>query len=129
MHVFIILLALLLASCTDSYQEDINALLDRRDASISARDINSYKALLSAPYMDAEGATAIAQMDQLFSRFDKVEMQTQHREIRLLHDDEALCEQTYSLKVFADGQWRDMVQREQIKLTHSNQGWRISGGL
>ncbi|OIP99369.1 MAG: hypothetical protein AUK35_07420 [Zetaproteobacteria bacterium CG2_30_46_52] len=129
MRVYIFLLVLLLVSCTDAYKDEITQLLDSRDLSISARDINSYKALLSAPYIAAEGAEAVAQMDQLFIRFEKVEMRTQHREIRLINDNEALCEQTYSLKVFADGQWRDMVQREQIKLTRSEAGWRIGGGL
>lgn len=127
MRAFIIMSALLLASCTNSYQDEINQLLDNRDASISARDISSYKSLISEQYLKAEGAHAVAEMNHLFTRFEKVEMHTQQREIRLINDKQALCEQTYALKVFADGQWRDMVQREQIKLSRSDKGWRISG--
>lgn len=120
---------LFIAACTDTNKADIQHLLDERDHTISTQNINNYASLLSPTYLKGEGQSAVNQMQQIFSRFEQVEMHSQQREIRISDDDKAMCEQTYSLKVFADGHWREIVQREQIQLGKIENKWFIVGGL
>ena len=68
-------------------------------------------------------------MNRLFAQFEKTEMQSSQRVIRLLDDQHAECEQNYLLRVKADGTWRQLNQRERITLTKTSEGWKISAGL
>ena len=126
---FLLLLTLLFSACTDSNKSEIITLLEARDSNISRQDINAYSSLLADVYLKGEGANKVVQMKDIFSRFDAVKMTSRDREIRLLDDNKAICEQTYVLKVLADNEWREIVQREQLKLELTGGLWKISGGL
>jgi len=122
-----ILIGLMLAACSPSDKSDINTLLDARNAAIHTRDIATYNELLTKDYPDK--LQIIEQIRSLFSRFEQIDMHSQNRHIRILDDNNAECEQSYTLKAFADGQWRNIVQREQLQFRHEDNHWRISGGL
>jgi len=68
-------------------------------------------------------------MISLFDKFDRAEMRSHDRQIQQLDNNLARCDQSYTLKVLADGQWRQIVQREQLTLSKDPDGWKISGGL
>jgi len=125
----ILLIALFLTSCTDSNKSDIIELLNARDASISQQDISQYSSLLSKQYANGQGATKISEMADIFKRFDKVTMTSRDRELRVLDNQQAICEQTYILRVLADGEWREIVQREQLTFEFVDNHWKINGGL
>ena len=129
MRFFLPLCVLLLFSACSSDKGDIIELLETRDYSISQKDITAYSKLLTDAYLNGEGKEKISAMESVFKRFDAVEMQSRDREIRILDDEHAICEQTYLLRVLADKDWREIVQREQLKLELSHDQWRISGGL
>ncbi|MDX8395488.1 MAG: hypothetical protein R8K22_03640 [Mariprofundaceae bacterium] len=119
------------SACNDTDKTSIHHLLDQRDQAVSTRDVSSYSGLLMRDYIDQgkDKVNVVAQMISLFDRFDTIKMHSRDREIRVLDDLHAQCEQTYTLRVFADGDWREVVQREQIQLTKVAVGWKISGGL
>jgi len=120
-----------IAACSDIDKAGISQLLDARDAAISHRSIAEYSALIASDYSDKDRGKVdiVAQMVSLFDKFERAEMRSYDRQIRLLNDRQAQCEQSYTLKVFADGQWRQIVQREQLTLTDDAGGWKISAGL
>ncbi|MDQ6989681.1 MAG: hypothetical protein Q9M19_07340 [Mariprofundaceae bacterium] len=122
-------LCLALLSCSDTDKFEVAELLDARDQSISAQDITAYSQLLLESYRTDGGGDVLQQMQSIFLRFDEVNMRSRDREIRILSDTEAMCEQTYVLKVLADGDWREIVQREQLSFSRVNDVWKISGGL
>lgn len=124
-----IAIILIITACTDNRVQSIQDLLEARNHSISQQNIEKYTTLLDANYLKHEGQSKIAQIAQVFSRFEKVHMNTRDQEIRILDDKHAICEQTYILKVFADGDWREIVQREQLTFTKTDGHWKISGGL
>ncbi len=68
-------------------------------------------------------------MERLFKQFEKIEMTSNNRTIRLLGEQHAECEQSYLLHVQAGGTWRQLNQRERISLSKTASGWKISGGL
>ncbi len=120
----------LFSACTqDNPKAEIHALLQARNQSISQQDIQQYTALLDSDYAKTQGKDTITQMKAVFSRFEKVDMQSRDATIHLLDPNHAICEQTYVLKVYADGAWRKIVQREQLTLTKRGNQWKISGGL
>ena len=125
---FLLILALLLTACSGD-KGDIADVLEARDNAISQRNIEAYASLLSTGYLNTAGIAKVEEMKAIFQRFENVEMTSRDREIRILDETSAICEQTYLLRVFADKQWREVVQREQLKLTHSDGHWKISGGL
>jgi len=120
-----------IAACSDVDKVEISQLLDARDQAISHRNISEYSFLIAADYSDRDQSKVdiVAQMVSLFDRFEQAEMASYDRQIRRLNDTQALCEQSYKLRVYADGQWRQIVQREQLQLTRKAGGWKISGGL
>jgi len=120
-----------LAACNGADKAAISAVLDARDAAISQRDIAAYSALIDPQYQDRGRAKVdmVAQMIHLFDRFDRMDMHSFDRTIRIVDDDHAQCIQSYRLRVHADGQWRTMTNREELTLTHTAAGWKISGGL
>jgi len=68
-------------------------------------------------------------MRKLFAQFEQIEMTSANRTIRLLDHNRAECEQSYLLRVQANGAWRQINQRERIILSKTETGWKISGGL
>ncbi len=128
-RIILIAIVFIITGCTDNQTQDIRRLLEARNHSISQQDIEKYTSLLDVNYLKHQGQHKVAQMVQVFSRFEKVHMDTRDQEIRILDDKHAICEQTYILKVFADGDWREIVQREQLTFTLTGGHWKISGGL
>lgn len=122
-----LILGLLLASCTE--KSKVSETLDLRDISISHQDIELYTSLLSRPYLEHEGIHSIEKTKSLFARFDAIKMQSRDRNIQIIDESHAACEQTYILQVLADGEWRKIVQREQLELHKEEGAWRISSGL
>jgi hypothetical protein len=125
------LVAALATACSDADKASINALLDARDKAISQRDASAYSALLLADYQDGKQTkvAVMARMINLFDRFQQIEMHSRDRDIRILDRNHAQCQQSYVLKVKAQGTWRTLVQRESLGFTRSAGGWRISSGL
>jgi len=130
-HALILLFILLLTGCSYSDKQDIHNLLDARDLAVSNHDINSYALLLIQDYQDQNQSEfeVVNNISKLFGQFDEIHMQSSNRVIRFLDDTHAQCEQSYLLRVKADNQWRKISQRERIELTHTVDGWKISGGL
>jgi len=126
---FVITAALL--ACGEMEKSEITELMDARDRAISQRSISDYSVLIYSNYHDQgrSKVDVVAQMVALFDKFDRAEMRSHNRQIRLLSDKLARCDQSYTLKVLADGKWRQIVQREQLTLTRDRDGWKISGGL
>ncbi len=125
------LLLIALVACSDAQKIEINRILDARDQAVSNGNIDEYSRLLLAGYYDRGQTkiTVVARMINLFSQFDKMQMQSFDRKIILLDEQHAQCEQSYRLRVERDGDARDIVQSEQLYLTRTPAGWRISGGL
>lgn len=121
----------LLGACSDIDKAGINKTLDQRDRAISHRSLSEYSAVIASDYHDM-GKTkveVVAQMISLFDKFEQAEMNSYDRDIRRLDDNRAQCEQSYKLRVYADGQWRQIIQREQLTLSKTGAGWKITGGL
>jgi len=127
----ILLIALTISACTQNDESDISLLLDARNHAINEKDIATYADLVIDDYHQ-NGRTKddiLLQMFGLFKRFQTIQMQTHNRHTSIIDDTHALCEQTYTLKVMADIEWRSMVQQEQLQLTKQGEVWKISGGL
>jgi len=121
---------LLLAACNANTTE-IAKLLDTRNTAMNERNISMYADILADDY-HANGRSkedVLLQMYDLFKRFQHIQMQTHNRHIDMIDHSHALCEQSYSLKVMADHEWRTIVQKEQLELTKQGNTWKISGGL
>jgi hypothetical protein len=120
-----------LLACSEMEKSEITELMDARDLAISQRSIPDYSSLIYSNY-DDQGRSKVdlvAQMVALFDKFDRAEMRSYNRQIQQLNDEHARCDQSYTLKVLADGKWRKIVQREQLTLTRDHDSWKISGGL
>jgi len=127
---FVSLLALLTA-CNASNTADISKVLDARNHAINEKNISTYADIIIEEY-HADGRTKedlLLQMYDLFKHFQNIQMQTHNRQIDIIDDSHALCEQSYSLKVMADHEWRNIVQKEQLELIKQGDTWKISGGL
>lgn len=127
-----VLLAMLcLAACGDVEKSEIFTVLDARDKAVTERNIEDYSKLLlkNYQYQGKSKFDVVAEVMSLFDQFDASEMKSYDRITRLLDDNHAQCEQSYMLRVQADGEWRQVSQREQIFLTKTPSGWKISGGL
>lgn len=122
---------MLLAACSPSPQTAINRVLDARDAAISERNIAAYSALIADDYHAGNQSKAdiVRHMQALFKQFNQLKMQSFGRDVFIIDDDHAQAAQSYHLKVLMDGSWREMLQREELTLTRSDDGWKISSGL
>ena len=120
-----------LAGCSEVQQVEIRPVLEARDRAISHKDIRAYAKLLLPAYRDGDHTKAdvVAQMKDLFGRFDALEMHSFDRSIRVLDATHAQCEQSYRLRVRRDHAWRAIVEREQVDLQKTADGWKISAGL
>jgi len=127
----ILLLGSSLLACSDFDKAEISEVMAARDHAISNRNIAEYSALISSSYQDRgrSKVEVVAQMVSLFDKFKQAEMASYDRQIRRLDGGTAQCEQSYRLKVFADGDWRQIVQREQLTLMQEKSGWKIVSGL
>jgi len=121
----------LITACNANNTADISQVLDARNTAISEKNIAIYADIVIEDY-DANGRTkedVLLQMYDLFKHFQNIKMQSHNRHINIIDDNHALCEQSYSLKVMADNEWRNIVQKEQLELTKQGDTWKISGGL
>lgn len=126
----LILLALLNA-CSSADTADISAVLDARTAAVNEKNIAAYADVLVDHY-NFGGRTkndVLMQTFDQFKFFQNIKMKTHNRHINIVDDTHALCEQSYTLKVMADNEWRNMVQQEQLQLIKQGGTWKISGGL
>jgi len=120
-----------LSACSGADKASINAVLDARNAAITARDIGAYSDLILPDYVDhgRSKVDIVAQMIHLFDQFDTLDMHSFNREIHLVDDMHADCAQSYRLRVHSGDRWREMVQREELSLKRIPAGWKISAGL
>jgi len=127
----ILLALLLLSACSEYNKMEIRAVLDARDTAVSQHDIAAYQNLLIADYHAAQQTrtSIITKIQGLFAQFKHIEMKSGNRFIRMQDSTHAECEQSYTLRVFADGDWRQLNERERLQLTKTDHGWKISGGL
>ncbi|MDQ6968446.1 MAG: hypothetical protein Q9M14_07180 [Mariprofundaceae bacterium] len=122
---------ILLTACNASNTADISAVLDARNTATNEKNIAAYADILINDY-NQHGRTkedVLLQMFDLFKGFQTIQMQTHNRHINIIDDNHALCEQSYTLKVMADNEWRSMVQQEQLQLIKQGDVWKINGGL
>ena len=127
-----IMILISITACNEYDKKEIHTLLDARDLAVSTHDIKHYDALLLPGYHDQAGQSEfdiVSKMNKLFAQFEKTEMTSSNRIIRIVDSNHAECEQSYLLRVKADGTWRELSQRERISLTKTTDGWKISGGL
>jgi len=127
----IVLSLLLLSACSEYNKMEIRELLDARDAAVSQHDLTAYETLLITDYHAPQQTrqSIITKMRHLFAQFKQIEMKSNNRFIRMNDSTHAECEQSYILRVFADGDWRQLSERERLQLTKTPNGWKISGGL
>jgi hypothetical protein len=124
-------LAIPLAGCSEVQKIEIRSVMDARDQAICHKNIQAYSKLLLTAYRD-HGQTkvdVVAQMMGLFNRFDQLDMHSFDRVIRMTDATHAQCEQSYRLRVRRHQVWRTIVEREQLRLQKTADGWKISAGL
>jgi activator of HSP90 ATPase len=123
--------ALLLSACSESGVSGVNSLLNARDASINNRDITTYSELIADDYLGRQRGKAeiVQDMQKMFDQFSQIEMESFGRDIYIVDDTHARAAQSYRMKVSMDGSKREMLQREELSLTHTDSGWKISSGL
>ncbi|MDQ7005104.1 MAG: hypothetical protein Q9N67_09400 [Ghiorsea sp.] len=129
MRYALLFIALFFPACTDFDKSQIDNLLDQRNISINQKNIEGYSSLLSQAYLDHMDGEVVQSMQHIFKTFEKIEMVSRDRRIQINSEEDAICEQTYVLKVFADNEWRKIVKREQLKFKRENGHWKISSGL
>ena len=124
-------LAVPLAGCADTQKVEIRSVMDARDQAICHKDISAYSKLLLTGYHDhgQSKVDIVAQMMGMFDRFDQLDMHSFDRVIRVLDATHAQCEQSYRLRVRRHQVWREIVEREQLQLQKTADGWKISAGL
>ncbi|MDQ6975760.1 MAG: hypothetical protein Q9M22_04245 [Mariprofundaceae bacterium] len=131
LHLFLFFFFLLvLASCGFAEKSAITSVLEKRDQAVSERNIIAFAQLLADDFMEngINKEARISQEAALFKQFEQIKMHSHARTITL-HGPHAECEQSYSLRVLRDGDWRSMVQRERIQLKKNAHGWKIIGGI
>lgn len=91
----------------------------------------AYSRTIDGNYRDKgeNKAQTVARMIRLFDRFEALEMKSFDRNIQLVSNDEAICLQSYRLRARLNGQWRQFVARERLRLRKKDGRWVISGGL
>ncbi len=132
LHQLVVIILISLTACSNQDRSEINTVLDARDIAVSTHNIKDYDALLLPGYLDHSGQSEfdiVSKMNKLFAQFEKIEMKSSNRVIRIFDSNYAECEQSYLLRVKADNTWRQLDQRERITLSKTTNGWKISGGL
>jgi len=127
----VLILLAALTACNATNTADISAVLDARNLAVNEKNIAAYADVITDNYNQNSHTKddVLMQMFNLFKHFQAIQMQTHNRHINIIDDNHALCEQSYTLKVMADNEWRSMVQQEQLQLTKQDDIWKISGGL
>ncbi|MDQ6955191.1 MAG: nuclear transport factor 2 family protein [Mariprofundaceae bacterium] len=120
-----------LSACQQVDKVDIAEVLDARNDAVSSKNITAYGALLINDYHFQKHTKSdiLYAMQEIFERFQVIQMQTHNRHIDVLDETHAICNQSYTFKVKADNEWRSIVQQEQLQLTKQNDAWKISSGL
>jgi len=120
-----------LLACTSSDDGAVQALLNKRSQVLQDKNIEQYALLIADDYMSRgrNKEKIIDDMQQLFRVFNLIHMETYNRTVRVLPDGYAECGQNYTLKVYADGVWRNITHREQLLLQKKEGMWKIKSGL
>jgi len=121
----------LTSSCSQSAVSDVNRVLDARNLAISHRDISAYSMLIADDYQSngKTKAEMIAQTKALFTQFNELKMNSFGRDVFIADENNARAAQSYRLKVRMDGNWREILRREELSLIRTDSGWKISAGL
>jgi len=127
----VLILLAALTACNSTNPADISTVLDARNLAVNEKNIAAYADIIVDDYNQNNHTKddVLMQMFDLFKHFQAIQMQTHNRHINIIDDNHALCEQSYTLKVMADNEWRSMVQQEQLQLIKQGDVWKISGGL
>jgi len=125
-----LLMAYLLA-CTPDAHDAVEQVLNQRTQAMQEKNIAHYADLIADDYFSRgqDKQHIVADVQHLFQTFEKIEMKTSNRTVRILSNDHAECEQSYTLRVFSDGQWRDITHREQLMLQRQGGSWKVIAGL
>lgn len=128
---FLAVVAAQISGCTDIQKNEIRSVMKARDQAISHKNISAYSRLLLTGYHDRgyDKIQMVLQMMAMFNRFNKLEMHSFDRVIRVLDSSHAQCQQSYRLRVQRHKIWRTIVEREQLQLKKTADGWKISAGL
>lgn len=126
-----ILLIGVLTACVGSDDTAVQAVLNQRSQALQDKNIQQYAMLIADNYMSRgrDKKEVVDEMKQLFRMFNDIQMETYNRIVRVLVGGHAECEQSYTLKVYADGVWRNITHREQIELQNQKGVWKITAGL
>jgi len=126
-----ILLIGVLTACVGSDDTAVQAVLNQRSQALQDKNIQQYAMLIADNYMSRgrDKKEVVDEMKQLFRMFNDIQMKTYNRMVRVLVGGHAECEQSYTLKVYADGVWRNITHREQIELQNQKGVWKITAGL
>jgi len=129
---FALLIVFNLVACQQiDQQAAVDRVLEARNIAMSEKNIEAYAQLLDDDYYDKlkfkSDMTDI--MQGLFKRFQRIQMHSYNRHIRIIDSEHAQCEQNYTLTVVADATERKLTQREQLELIYTPNGWKIHAGL
>ncbi len=126
-----ILLIGVLTACVGSDDAAVQAVLNQRSQALQNKNIQQYAMLIADNYMSRgrDKKEVVDEMKRLFRMFNDIQMDTYDRMVRVLVGGHAECEQSYTLKVYADGVWRNITHREQIELQNQKGVWKITAGL
>jgi len=122
---------LMLVACSQSDSDQLDALLNQRSVALQEKNIVQYQALISDDYhfLGRSKQDVVEEMQGLFQTFDAIQMTTYNRYIHLKDGAYAECQQSYTLKVKADDQWRNLTRSEQLQLQKKEGVWKIVSGL
>lgn len=130
-YALITTLLLFTAACSDIKKAQVADVLDARDKAVSEKSIKDFSILITDQYHDhgRSKIDVVAQMINLFDHFEQLSMSSHDRVIHIVDDTHVQCEQAYTLKAFADNEWRSIVQKEQLGFVLENGHWKINTGL
>jgi len=117
--------------CSPSDHAAVEQVLNQRSQAMQEKNITLYAAVIADDYMSSghDKKKVVDDMQHLFLAFDKIKMHTYNRTVRVLAHQHAECEQSYTLKVSADGTWRNITRREQLMLQKQGGVWKLTAGL
>ncbi|MDQ6952738.1 MAG: nuclear transport factor 2 family protein [Mariprofundaceae bacterium] len=120
-----------IVGCSANEHEAVEQVLNQRSQAMHEKNIQDYAALIANDYiaLGRDKKKVVDDVQHLFQTFDKIQMVTHDRTVRVLPHGHAECEQSYTLKAYADGQWRVMTRREQLMLQKKGGVWKVTAGL
>jgi len=125
------LIAAWFIGCSPSEHAAVEEALNQRTQAMQDKNIQHYAALIADDYLASgrDKKKIVNDVQHLFQLFEKIQMKTYSRTIRVFPDGHAECEQSYRLKAYADGQWRNITHTEQLMLQNYDGIWKVTAGL